>query len=448
MDNTVEVESCELFKILDEPEKISSFTTILYNKAETVEPEEKNEVPSKSKSNRVCFNCGKDDHNLRECPKPHNQIRIARNRSNFVSRGINKTQEFTRYHKEIDDRFSAFRPGRLSEKLKEAVGLKKDTLPRYIYNMRRLGYPPGWLEEAKISHSGINMLDSNGERVPDPDEEEGEICSVRDKYDASKIIDYPGFNVWPDPGTINETETYGSLPMCYEQRKEAFIDRLNESSLYNDGSLDVDVGANTQLNADDMDVEDLDVDIKYDEDKDARFGFVPPLPQEQLPTPPPPLPPKHSPLLDVVKGEISECNEESSSEQEEGELPSKTTKSLRTKGQEKTSLLTSECAEDELVTTPVQSPGEGRYISPAASPEMSTNESFGRIKSVVFGTPVLNHSSYTALPTPDKFRKDISDVIYFENLPNSTGKYERLKCVLKNVRSKLNRIKADTDNKK
>lgn len=29
--------------------------------------------------------------------------------------------------------------------------------------MRRLGYPPGWLEEAKISHSGINMLDSNGE---------------------------------------------------------------------------------------------------------------------------------------------------------------------------------------------------------------------------------------------------------------------------------------------
>lgn len=448
MDSTVEVGSCELFKISDEPEKISSFTTILYNKAVIVDSEEKDGIPSKPKSNRVCFNCGKDDHNLRECPKPYNQIRIARNRNNFISRGSNKMQEFTRYHKEIDDRFSEFRPGMLSDKLKEALGLKKDTLPRYIYNMRRLGYPPGWLEEAKIGHSGINMLDSNGERIPDPDEEEGEICSVRDKYDGSKIIDYPGFNVWPEPGTINETETYGSLPMCYEQRKEAFIERLNDSSFCNDSLLELEAATVMQVNAEDMDVEELDIHIKYDEDKNAKFGFVPPLPEEKLPTPPPP-PPEHSPTTNVAQEKIYESDGELSSEQEEGELPSKTSKSYRNKFQDKTtSLVTEEKAEDQPVSTSFQNYSESEDSATPLSMETYENETFGRIKSVVFGTPVLNHSSYAALPSPDKFRKDISDVIYFENLPNSTGKYERLKGVLKNVRTKLNKIRAGTDNKK
>ncbi|KAK9504360.1 hypothetical protein O3M35_010711 [Rhynocoris fuscipes] len=436
-------------------------------KKEIVEVEDDiRDVPTKPKSTRLCFNCGKDDHNLRECPKPHNQLRIAKNRAQFANSRGTKAAEFTRYHKEIDDRFSGFRPGKLSFKLREALGLKKDTLPRYIYNMRRLGYPPGWLEEAKISHSGINMLDSNGERVPDPDEEEGEICSVRVKYDISRIIDYPGFNVWPDPGTINETEAYGSLPMCYDQSKEAFIARLNDSSFNYEQTIDlVGVPFNSE---EEMDIEEIDSDIRFDTDQNSKFGFIPPLPDENVPTPPPPppedLPP---PPLDECSNDNETCtencddgtkSEEISSEEEEGELPSKSsskihrTKSLSKKAIDKSNclLLTSKEIEPKEVSTPselnqtndslktVENPDSQSLNEPKTSNNMETNQGFGRIKSVEFGTPVLNHSPYTALPAPEKFRKDISDVIYFENLPNSTGKYERLKGVLKSVRTKLN----------
>lgn len=55
-------------------------------------------------------------------------------------------------------------PGMPSQKLREAMGLEDNQLPEYIYRMRVLGYPPGWLEEAKVRHSGINLLDSTGQR--------------------------------------------------------------------------------------------------------------------------------------------------------------------------------------------------------------------------------------------------------------------------------------------
>lgn len=68
--------------------------------------------------------------------------------------------------------------------------------------MRTLGYPPGWLEEAKQEHSGLNLYNSDGRRVLDPAEEVGEIFSPEDniKFDIKKIHDYPGYNVPPAPG--------------------------------------------------------------------------------------------------------------------------------------------------------------------------------------------------------------------------------------------------------
>lgn len=68
-------------------------------------------------------------------------------------------------------------------------------------------------------------------------------------------------------------------------------------------------------------------------------------------------------------------------------------------------------------------------------------DSKGRVKTTSYGTPVMNiASSFKKLPTDDKFSKDICDVINFENLPNSIGKYKQISTLLKKVKGEVDRI--------
>lgn len=54
------------------------------------------------------------------------------------------------------------------------------------------------------------------------------------------------------------------------------------------------------------------------------------------------------------------------------------------------------------------------------------------------GTPLLESCSpYDTLPAGELFSKGVSDVIHFENLPDSTGKYEKMRNVLTKVRKCL-----------
>nr|5LXR_B Chain B, Zinc finger CCHC domain-containing protein 8 [Homo sapiens]5LXY_C Chain C, Zinc finger CCHC domain-containing protein 8 [Homo sapiens]5LXY_D Chain D, Zinc finger CCHC domain-containing protein 8 [Homo sapiens]5LXY_F Chain F, Zinc finger CCHC domain-containing protein 8 [Homo sapiens]5LXY_H Chain H, Zinc finger CCHC domain-containing protein 8 [Homo sapiens]5LXY_J Chain J, Zinc finger CCHC domain-containing protein 8 [Homo sapiens]5LXY_L Chain L, Zinc finger CCHC domain-containing len=39
-----------------------------------------------------------------------------------------------------------FKPGVISEELQDALGVTDKSLPPFIYRMRQLGYPPGWLK--------------------------------------------------------------------------------------------------------------------------------------------------------------------------------------------------------------------------------------------------------------------------------------------------------------
>lgn len=69
---------------------------------------------------------------------------------------------FQRYHVDDEQKFAHFKPGTVSKSLRSALGITSYELPPYIYNMRKLGYPLGWLEEIKVSHSGISMFDGSG----------------------------------------------------------------------------------------------------------------------------------------------------------------------------------------------------------------------------------------------------------------------------------------------
>ncbi|ERL83552.1 hypothetical protein D910_00629, partial [Dendroctonus ponderosae] len=92
-----------------------------------------------------CFNCA-EPHDLRSCPHPRNFQTINANRQKFLQR-----TKVPRYHlgDAVDPKFGHFKPGTLTARARKALRLKRSQLPSFIYKMRIIGYPPGWLEEAK-----------------------------------------------------------------------------------------------------------------------------------------------------------------------------------------------------------------------------------------------------------------------------------------------------------
>lgn len=163
-----------------------------------------NKTPVKEEANKrqnagSCFNCG-GGHGLASCPEPKNFQRINENRQIFMSR---KMQSKKRYHFERDQ-FSGSTAGHLSDSLRKAMGLEANQLPRFIYHMRKFGYPPAWLLEAKIKHSGVAVYGRDG-AVPEEGDETGEVFEEgeKDRYDIQKLIHFPGFNVPLPEGFID-----------------------------------------------------------------------------------------------------------------------------------------------------------------------------------------------------------------------------------------------------
>uniref|UniRef100_A0A1E1WNL5 PSP proline-rich domain-containing protein n=1 Tax=Pectinophora gossypiella TaxID=13191 RepID=A0A1E1WNL5_PECGO len=180
--------------------------------------------PTMMRRGPVCFNCD-GAHPLRDCQLPRNNIRINENRKNMVKVG--------RYHVEDEQKYGHLVPGRISGQLRHALGLKRHELPMHIYRMRLLGYPPGWLEEARISHSGITMFDSAGRAIQDPEEEEGEVSEpgCKDKFDIKKILDFPGFNVAASSRYKEEAHSFGLPPMSEQDSKLAMLQMLAPNAM-------------------------------------------------------------------------------------------------------------------------------------------------------------------------------------------------------------------------
>lgn len=59
--------------------------------------------------------------------------------------------------------------------------------------MRMLGYPPGWIEEAQISHSNLSMFDIEGQDVKSN-------VNKKNGIDPEKVVEYPGFNAPMEDG--------------------------------------------------------------------------------------------------------------------------------------------------------------------------------------------------------------------------------------------------------
>ncbi|CAL9708814.1 unnamed protein product [Knipowitschia caucasica] len=181
------------------------------------------EVEMKDKRPKnMCFNCGTAGHQLRDCPKPKDMAAINERRREF-SQNSNPAMQGNRYHAdEVEERFSKYKPGIMSEELLSALGIDNCTLPPLIYRMRQLGYPPGWLKEAEMENSGLTLYDGNVSNDGSSTDD-----SLKLSYDLSKLVDFPGFNVPTPPSMRDEFMQYGSVPMQSNHMKENYAAYLS-----------------------------------------------------------------------------------------------------------------------------------------------------------------------------------------------------------------------------
>ncbi|XP_032085165.1 zinc finger CCHC domain-containing protein 8 isoform X3 [Thamnophis elegans] len=186
------------------------------------------EIQVKSKRLKShCFNCGSEDHQIKDCPQPRNAARINEKRKEFMDACGESPNFQQRYHAdEVEERFGRFKPGIISEELQDALGFTEKTLPPFIYRMRQLGYPPGWLKEAEMEKSGLTLYDGNASPSSEG-EEESHQQNPCVSYDLSKLINYPGFNMSTPSGVTDEWRMFGSVPLQPSQQKEIFAHYLS-----------------------------------------------------------------------------------------------------------------------------------------------------------------------------------------------------------------------------
>ncbi|CAH2295809.1 zinc finger CCHC domain-containing 8 [Pelobates cultripes] len=255
-----------------------------------------------------CFNCGSEEHQMKDCQKPRNQAHINMKRKEFMDAcGEAGNQNYQqRYHaEEVEERFNRFKPGLISEELREALGMSDSCLPPFIYRMRHLGYPPGWLKESELENSGLSLYD--GKESSDGDLEEGEMHSnvKHVSYDVSKLVSYPGFNTLVPDWMTDDWRSYGSIPMQANHQREAFASYLTNNYPTHSPNTSIKRSAspsasfnrkkqktygNQRESPVDMDME-SDMDTVLSSPSSGSFKFQPPLPPgSPLYGTPPPLP--------------------------------------------------------------------------------------------------------------------------------------------------------------
>lgn len=113
-----------------------------------------------------CFNCLALSHRVTDCPIKIDDERIRLHRSLFTAQSqqaLDQAHLFsTRYTADQDEHGNGkFKPGKISDELKSALGIRHHQLPPFVYRMREVGYPVGWLIEAQVNKSKLAMHDDH-----------------------------------------------------------------------------------------------------------------------------------------------------------------------------------------------------------------------------------------------------------------------------------------------
>lgn len=170
-----------------------------------------------------CFNCLATNHRVDECPIKKDEERIRIHRKIFTNQSVQAHEQSelfsTRYTSDSKDN-RGFEPGKISDALRKALGIKNNQLPPYIYLMRELGYPTGWLLEAQVKKSDLEL-------VHDDDMKSEELAQTEIEYDENKIITFQGFNEEVPAHFIDESDRYGVERYGSKFSKTVFLKTLN-----------------------------------------------------------------------------------------------------------------------------------------------------------------------------------------------------------------------------
>lgn len=108
------------------------------------------------------------------------------------------------------------------------------------------------------------------------------------------------------------------------------------------------------------------------------------------------------------------------------------------------SVLESSAITDENGDTTIDSPPTTPDISLTLANKSHLHASI----ETVCGTPVIKGvSPFSNLPKSEKWREGVTDVMDFENLPESIGKYEKMRTLLGKVRTKVQKIQYEDEDR-
>ncbi|KAK9277728.1 hypothetical protein L1049_007275 [Liquidambar formosana] len=142
-----------------------------------------------------CFNCGSYNHSLKDCPKLRDNAAVnnARKQHQAKKNHAPGPRSLTRYYQNSPGgKYDGLKPGVLSAETRQLLGLGELDPPPWLFRMRELGYPPGYLDlEDEDQPSGITIYadeETNGEQ-------DGEILNSHVRKPWKKMsVDFPGMN--------------------------------------------------------------------------------------------------------------------------------------------------------------------------------------------------------------------------------------------------------------
>ncbi|KAI4462255.1 zinc finger cchc domain containing 8 [Holotrichia oblita] len=362
----------------------------------------------------TCFNCNQN-HSLRECPVPKNFAKINAARNQLKQQAVKM-----RYHTDEEQKYSHFKPGVISADLKKALGVRSNEYPSYIYRMRCIGYPPGWMEDAQVTQSNISMYGIDGKELS--------MKNNKGSIDPDKVIEYPGFNMPLESGVWDDYKLYCCPPYSEKYSKTSMLQFINDKF---------------QKEQDDLEACDMDLDQSSDE------TFPPGCePKSKIETVE-----RLSPSLIYLEQKkmelLAELGENNTTSTTADEKTDQVEASLVDEEENIPANNLNDSIEFEHTDFVVVDDSQGDVTSQNDESKCDKNDetidcaqeetqNSKNLTKSTFGTPIVKSASpYNRLPNAENFSKDISPVINFENLPNSTGKYEQMTCILQKIRRTL-----------